>query len=92
MAAKAKGRPAAPTGPEPLPDSWRVPPQTTEDRLARIQLLGQRIDGYIRFMRAIGTLQGTSAEAKDGAVALFYERLVTLEQELARIQENLQLG
>jgi hypothetical protein len=37
-------------------------------------------------------MHGTSAEAKERAVAAFYERIVVLEGQLGRIQENLQLG
>jgi hypothetical protein len=40
----------------------------------------------------VAKLNGTSAESKHRAVAMFYERLFLLEQELCKIQENLQLG
>jgi hypothetical protein len=94
MATKTKSRAATVALPEadPLVDVWRTPPANTEDRLQRIQALGQRINGYIRFMSGVNSLSGTSAEAKEKAVAVFYDRMVLLEQELARIQENLQLG
>ena len=37
-------------------------------------------------------LFGVGGIAKDRAVAFFYERLLCMERELARIQEELQLG
>ncbi len=93
MTTKTKSRAVAPSAAAaPIDDLWSTVPLTTEDRLLRIQALGQRIDGYIRFMCAIGHLNGSSTEAKDKAVAVFYERLITMEQELGRIQEDLQLG
>ena len=75
-----------------LTEYWLTPPITTEERLSRIRSLGQRIHSYVQFMIAIGKLSGTSTEAKDKAVSIFYDRLVTFERELARIQEELQLG
>ena len=89
MASKAKSRPA-PRFPdlEPMTELLRTPPVTTGDRLLRIRALGKRIDGYIRFMCSVGRLDGSSAEAKEEAVAIFYDRLLNLEQELGRIQEG----
>jgi hypothetical protein len=63
-----------------------------EERLERIQVLGQRIDAYIRFMAHVGRLSGTSAEAKERAVTAFYERLVVAEGLLGQVQEDLRLG
>jgi hypothetical protein len=37
-------------------------------------------------------MEGSSAESKERAVAVFYDRLFTLEQELARIHDNVLLG
>ena len=39
-----------------------------------------------------GTLDGTSAEAKERAVTAFYERLLVVERQLGRIQDDLRLG
>jgi hypothetical protein len=75
----------------PVMDSWFIPPMTMESRLVRIQALGQRIAEHVQFIGAVGELAGTSEEAKQKTVALFYERLLVMEQELARIHENLQL-
>jgi hypothetical protein len=93
MTTKTKTRPVA-TLPDDdlLATSWTTPPLTTEDFLARIQTLGQRVNSYVRFMSQISKLTGTSAEAKKRAVALFYERLVSMERQLGKIQEELQLG
>ena len=92
MTTKAKA--ASPTAPSvvlPVTDSWFVPPLTLEARLTRIQALGQRIAGHIDFICGVANLAGTSAEAKQKAVVVFYERLLRLEGELNRIQENLRL-
>lgn len=80
--------------PAPMPQSppWQTPPWTREESLQRIQSLGQRVSTYVEFMCAIGGLGGTSAEAKDKAIAAFYEQLTFLEGELGRIKEELQLG
>ncbi len=70
----------------------RTIPLTTQDRLAHIQALGHRVGSYIKFMCTVSRLEGSSAEAKDRAVTVFYERLYMLEQELSRIHDNLLLG
>ena len=69
-----------------------APPQTTEECLRRIAALGKQIAGYVEFMCRTGSLGGTSAEARDQAVAAFCERLAILERELAQIHEDLRLG
>ena len=68
------------------------PPLTSEERLRRIAALGRRVAEYVEFMAQVGGLNGTSAEAKERAVAAFYERLTVLEGQLARIREELRLG
>ena len=70
---------------------WLTPPWTLEERLQRIGALGQRIDGYVQFMCQVGSLNGTSAEAKERAVTAFLERLIVVESQLGGIQESLQL-
>ena len=90
-ARKAKARPVNPAEPEPNSPAWFASAVTTADRLVRIRALAERINGYIRFMGRVGKMDGVSDEAKDRAVALFYGRLLLLEQELGQIQENLQL-
>jgi hypothetical protein len=69
-----------------------TPPLTTQDQLLHIRALGQRIAGHVEFMCGVGILQGPSPESKQKAVAVFYDRLKTLERELSGIQENLRLG
>ena len=71
---------------------WAKPPGTTAERLQSIVAMGQRIEGYVQFICKIGDLSGTSAEAKDKTVAVFYEQMLLLERQLGRIQEDLQLG
>jgi hypothetical protein len=92
MTTKAKtASPIAPSVVVPVSDSWFIPPLTLEARLVRIQALGQRIAGHIDFICGVPNLAGTSAEAKQKTVAVFYERLLALEGELNRIQEKLRL-
>ena len=91
--AKAPSRAAVPPpGGEAPPARWPIPPWTLEGRLHCIEAMGQRINGYIRFMCQVGSLDGASAEAKERAVAAFYECLAVLEGRLSRIHEDLQLG
>ncbi|HXG10813.1 MAG TPA: hypothetical protein VNK04_13730 [Gemmataceae bacterium] len=92
-ATKTKAKAAAAIiEPEPLPETWHVPPMTKEECLERIQLLGVRVGNYIRFMNGIDNVKGTSEEARQRALTAFYDRLLLLERELGRIQEDLQLG
>jgi hypothetical protein len=93
MSAKVKARSVATVAVAETPaDDWHEPPATTRDCLARIRTLRQRIDDQVRFICAVGKLEGTSAEAKQKAAAAFYDRLRHLEQALGRIQEELRLG
>jgi len=91
-AAKAPApRGAEQAGPWP-PSAWAAPPLTTEARLKCIEALGERIAGYVRFITAVGTLDGSSQEQKDRAVAAFYEQMTRAEGQLRRIQDDLRLG
>ena len=82
--------PASNGGPQAGP--WLTPPWTTAERLQRIEGMVERIKGYVQFMCKVDALNGTSAEAKEKAVVAFYDRMVILEHQLGRIQEDLQLG
>jgi hypothetical protein len=86
--ATAAARPAV----MPVGGPWLTPPWTTEERLRRIEAMGQRIHGFVDFMCKIGTLDGTCAAAKERAIAAFYDRLVVVERQLGKIQEDIQLG
>jgi hypothetical protein len=95
MIAKTKSAPraAAPRFEADAPRwPWQAPASTTEECLQRIEVLGQRINGYLQFISGASALKGASGEAKERAVAAFYERLVLLERQLGQIQEELQLG
>jgi len=71
----------------------RVPaPLTTEGRLQAIEAIGKRIQGFVEFISKVGTMNGTSAEAKEKAVTAFHERLLVLERLLGEVQEDLRLG
>lgn len=74
-----------------VPGPWLTPPWSLEERLQRIEIMGQKIDGHVRFMCQVGSLDGASTEAKERAVAAFYERMVIVEKQLGRIPENLRL-
>ena len=74
-----------------LPGPWSTPPWTLEERLHRIEVMGQKIDGYIKFMCQVVSLTSASTEAKERAVTEFYERMVVVEKQLGRIHENLRL-
>lgn len=93
LATKAKVRSKPATVPSELPgDLWTIKPANTEERLNCIEALGKRVNEHIRYMCSVEKLPGTSREAKDQAVQLFYERLRSFEQELNRVQEGLRLG
>jgi hypothetical protein len=94
----AKAKPSAATAlksPVETPIApWLTPPCTTDERLRRIEAMLRQIDGYVQFMCAVEPLpqHGSSTEARERAVAAFYDRMVILERQLARIQEELRLG
>jgi hypothetical protein len=71
---------------------WATPASTTEERLQRIAAMGQSVGAHVRFMCQVGSLSGTSAEAKESAVRAFYDRLVAADMELGGILEKLRLG
>ena len=74
-----------------LPGPWLTQAWTLEERLHRIEAMGQKIDGYVRFMCQVGRLDGASTEVKEQAVTAFYERMVIVEKQLGCIHENLRL-
>ena len=74
-----------------LAGSWSTPAWTMEERLHRIEALGQKIADYVRFMGQVVGQNGASAEAKERVVTAFYDRIVVVEKQLARIQENFRL-
>jgi hypothetical protein len=61
------------------------------DRLRDIELIGERIGSIVRFMCEIHKLTGTSDECRDRALTAFHERLITVEKQLAIIQEKFRL-
>jgi hypothetical protein len=67
-----------------------VSPCTPEERLQRIEALAGRIAAYVRFMSGPGPGQ-TSAEAKEMALAAFYDGLAVAERELGKIHDSLLL-
>jgi hypothetical protein len=62
-----------------------------EERLRRIESMGQHIDACVRGLRQVVDRSGTSAEARERAVAAFYERVAAAQRQLERIQEDLRL-
>ena len=80
-------------GDETPPETWGSrPPLTTQQRLEGIEKMLERVNGHVAFMRGVDTLQGSSTEAKEAAIAAFYERLAALERQLGRISEGLRLS
>lgn len=69
-----------------------TPAWTREERLRRIETMGQRIQGYVQFLSEIADLKGSSDEEKEKAVEKFYDRMTAMESQLSRILEELQLG
>jgi hypothetical protein len=69
-----------------------APIHTLDDRLRDIELIGERINGIVRFMCDSANLPGTSGEGREKAVTAFHERLIVMEKQLVRIQDNLRLG
>jgi hypothetical protein len=67
-------------------------PHSMDDYLVRIRALGDRIRGYVQFMATVEGLNGSCLEAKRRFMSLFYDRLVLMDRELNRIQEELQLA
>jgi hypothetical protein len=92
MARKTASRPS-PFFPEldPVAELLRTRPQTTQERLLHIRALGARVAKYVRGIRATDPLNGSSAEAKAKAVAVFYEQLASMEHQLSLIYEEFQL-
>ena len=64
---------------------------TTEERRQRIEVIGQRINGYVQFMCQTGILTNTSGEAMEKAIVLFYDQMVLMESQLGRIHDDLKL-
>jgi hypothetical protein len=92
MATKTKSRPA-PTFPEldSITELLRTPPITTHDRVIRINALAKRMNGYIKYMCGVARQNGISDEAKHRAIAMFYDSMVRVEHELARIHDSYRL-
>jgi hypothetical protein len=84
---------SVPARPLQGPPAWvlQAPVWTTRERLERIQAMSQRINGYVQFLCEVGERNGTSSESKERVVVAFYERMVVLEHQLGRIQEDFQL-
>jgi hypothetical protein len=88
---------ATPNGPSTARPARRpapalTPPATLEERLQRIEAMGQRITGYVEFMCQVCALAGTSAEAKERAVTAFHDRMVVAEKQLGQVHDDLRLG
>jgi hypothetical protein len=96
MATKTKAPPAPPASlPNETPPPGARPRAavlTTEQRLEGIESMRQRVNLYAEYMRQSGALRSTSSEAREQAIASFYDRMATFERELSRIEEGLRLG
>jgi hypothetical protein len=68
------------------------PALTLRERLDGIEQMRKRLNEYVEFMCQVEAMPSSSAEAKENAVAAFYERMVALERQLGRIHDELRLG
>ena len=68
-----------------------VQPLTMEERVHRIEAMHKRINDYIDYMCQLAGMSGTSSEVKERAVTLFYDQMVIVERQLARIHDELRL-
>lgn len=68
------------------------PPSTMDGRLRSIEALKVKIVAHADYMGQVGSLGGSSTEAKENAVTTFHERMIACERQLARIREELRLG
>lgn len=91
MATKSKPAVAKKQPAMPPVQTTSKPPYTFEERLHRIEVLGKRIDGYVKYMCEIATQAGSSNEVKERAVTVFYDQLIVVEAQLAKIHDELRL-
>jgi hypothetical protein len=91
-----KTKPADASSSAVPPASAQLPtepaPAVGDERLEQIGALWQRSSGYVQFICAAGHLGGTSVELKEKALDALYARLVVIERQLCRIQDDLRLG
>jgi hypothetical protein len=88
---KASARTPPPPPAKKAPPASAMAPLTMDERVHRIEAMGQRVSGYIQFMCQIGAMTGTSAEVKERAVTAFYEQMVLVERQLGHIHDELRL-
>jgi len=81
---------AVPPASVPLPGE--APPAVVDERLERIGALWQRSSGYVQFICAADRLDGASVELKEKALDALCARLIIIERQLSRIQDDLRLG
>jgi hypothetical protein len=67
------------------------PPLTVEEYLHRIEAMGKRIDSYIQYICQLTGQSGMSAEVKERAVREFYQEMILVDGQLARIHDLLRL-
>jgi hypothetical protein len=88
-----KTKPADPASTAVPPASDPLPGEPAPDeRLVRITALWQQSNDYVQFICAAGRLNGTSVELKEKALDALCARLVIIERQLSRIQDDLRLG
>ncbi len=59
--------------------------------MQRIESMGKRVQTYIQFMCQATSQSGASGESRERAVAAFYERMVVVETQLARLYDEFRL-
>ena len=73
-----------------MPAAHTPPRSPLAEHVYRIGELGKRIDAVIQFMSKIDEHSG-SDEVKTRAALAFYEKLLVVEQQLFRIQDEYRL-
>ena len=72
----------------PAPHAPLESRSTLAEHIHRIGILGKRIDAHIQFMSNLNGQAGLSDEMKTRAAVAFYEQLMVVEQQLARIHDE----
>ena len=65
-----------------------LPRSNLAEHIHRIGILGKRIEAYLQFMSKLDEHTGLSDEMKARAAIAFYEKLIVVEQQLARIHDE----
>lgn len=76
----------------PLPAPWLAPPDSTAQRVERLDGIAERIRAHVLFMGGIGALRGASQESKDRAVAASFDCIAGCDACLGELRRRLRVG